>query len=73
VSNLPMRNCQDTVVNWLLLRNNFVILHVRPVLIGTINPLLCRFTVITEGNFVLTGQWILVLCLKWPLCIGDGY
>jgi hypothetical protein len=34
-----MRKCQDTVVNWLLLRNNFVILHVRPVLIGAINPL----------------------------------
>jgi hypothetical protein len=39
VSNLPMRNCQDTVVNRLLLRNNFVILHVRPVFIGAINPL----------------------------------
>jgi hypothetical protein len=38
VSNLPISNCQDTVVNWLLLRNNFVTLHVRPVLIGAINP-----------------------------------
>jgi hypothetical protein len=38
MSNLPMSNCQDTVVNWLLLRNNFVTLHVRPVLIGAINP-----------------------------------
>jgi hypothetical protein len=28
VSNLPMNNCQDTVVSWLLLRNNFVTLHV---------------------------------------------
>jgi hypothetical protein len=39
VSNLPMSNCQDTVVNWLLLMNNFVTLHVRPALIGAINPL----------------------------------
>jgi hypothetical protein len=38
VSNLPTSNCQDTVVNWLLLRNNFVTVHVRPVLIGAINP-----------------------------------
>ena len=29
--------CQDTVVNWLLQRNNFVTLHVRIILIGTIN------------------------------------
>jgi hypothetical protein len=33
-----MSNFQDTVVNWLLLRNNFVTPHVRPVLIGAINP-----------------------------------
>jgi hypothetical protein len=37
VSNLRMSNCQDTVVNWLLLRNNFVALHVRLVLIRAIN------------------------------------
>jgi predicted membrane-bound dolichyl-phosphate-mannose-protein mannosyltransferase len=45
MSNLPMHNCQDTVVNWLLLRNNFVILHVRPVLMGAIDPLLLYYSV----------------------------
>jgi hypothetical protein len=38
VSNLPTSNCQGTAVNWLLLRNNFVTLHVRPILIEAINP-----------------------------------
>jgi hypothetical protein len=50
-----MRNCQDTVVNWLLLRNNFVVLYVRPVLIGAINPLLYYYNlkIVTKIHFTV--------------------
>ena len=39
VLNLPMCICNETAVNWLLFRNNFVTLHVPDLLINAINPL----------------------------------
>jgi hypothetical protein len=38
LSYLPMNNCKNTVVNWLLFRNNFVTIYVPPLLISAINP-----------------------------------
>jgi hypothetical protein len=53
-----MSNCQDTVVNWLLLRNNFVTLHVRPVLIGAINPLKKRRGVHSHDILLIQILWL---------------